>query len=560
MTVLANLAANKKNRTAIEQEGGIPILSTIMVDGSEAAKKESARALGNLAITPKNQNIIAENGAIQVLIAQLSNPVIQLNAAGALHYLMNNNPQIQSMFVKENGITHLLTMLRNGNNATKARAAAVLHVAVNSNPLHQGAAAASIPTLVEQITNEDDTVKINAMKALAALTHMHDFNRATIGNTTAIPLVVQCLKDNKTAREAATIALGCFAGTANNNAIISAGALPLCIQAAMDGTTTEKTSAVNTLDLILRTKLDPASRQLPFTPSSKCLEKQYMDLLVSKPELVDNLMETSAKYEPGAETILSFLACISLLGVKIPPKHIKALTDMINSVMCKGIIATILLHIFYNYPGAETLHQIKDGFNGLAILSVSEDRAMRQIASILTAQLLAHDSAGLVPISANIPALLSLVQVQDEKLSNLGLEAMWSLLELDSTFEAKVMVGWEVGKFAQRVISGSRNENEEIANVSLSLMRILAFEHGNTFAHEGGVQALLETIMERPSLCSVAVQALWAMLTGDGHEGRNYFVKEGGIDLLVELIGRDTTNSQVRMYAEQLLYILRSGL
>ena len=94
---LRNLAINNaENQKQIAEAGVIPLLVTLLSDGTSEAKEKAAGALWSLASNTEIQKQIAEAGAIPLLVTLLSvenTPKVKEKAAGTLRSLAINNAE-----------------------------------------------------------------------------------------------------------------------------------------------------------------------------------------------------------------------------------------------------------------------------------------------------------------------------------------------------------------------------------------------------------------------------------------------------------------------------------
>jgi vacuolar protein 8 len=558
-TGMANLAVSGDIRVMIAEMDGLPLVVNLLRHGLPATKSQALRAISNLAINKDNQVAIMKLGVIPEIVELLRDPAICDHAVSALQALVYNEAKAQEIAVAAQAIPLLINMIKSGSATGKARAALAIFFLVQQKT-HQDLAAASIPLLVELITNEDETCKINAIKALGALALENSTNQATLVTKGGIAKTIQCLTKMKSAREGVTKAIGKFTGSPTaDNAIIENSGLKALIT-VMDGTDSEKVEAIEALALLLGS-LFAHNRG---TGPPKHLDPFLNDFIDNMPGYVMPTLTTMLTNPPNLHAQLQAILLLQFLctfGYPLPSNL--PLPDLINAGGSSALHGMRLVeHMFKEQPDLSP-KILEPAISGLIAASNNTDPNTHESQQLAT-QLLVHLLAdpGLVATIApqiDIPRVVEeFARTEQPHALRAAADAIWCLLECNMQWEVAVAQAGGI-RPCVRLLS---SKDDDLLRPALSALRILAFAYADDLARDEGVGLLLGIVMEQNDvqLIALAAQALWVMLVSGSKLAREMLVSEGGVDVLVELIERDSVGTQVKLYAEQSLYLLRSGI
>eukprot|EP00026_Physarum_polycephalum_P000843 Phypoly_transcript_00844.p1 GENE.Phypoly_transcript_00844~~Phypoly_transcript_00844.p1 ORF type:complete len:1256 (+),score=270.15 Phypoly_transcript_00844:137-3904(+) len=554
---IANLAVNGDVRAMIAAMDGLPCMVKLMRQGLPATKNQAIRAITNLAINKDNQVAFVKLGIIPDIVNLLRDAAICDHAASALQALVYNEAKAQEIAMGAGAIQLLMGMITSGSATGKARAALAIFFLVQQDA-HQDLSAASIPLLVDLITNQDETCRINAIKALGALAIGKSNNQATIVATGGIAKAIQCLQQMKSAREGVIKAVGRFSGLpAADNAIIESGGLK-ALAAGMDGTESEKVEATESLALLLgslyqhNTETGPPEKLHPFLD----------DFINNMPGYVLptlTTMITSPNSHPQRVAIL-LLQFLCTYGLSMPNNL--PLSDLINAGGSSALSGMRLVqHMFKEQPDRPPTI-LQPAIPGLILAANNTDPSTHESQQLAT-QLLMHLLAdpGLVATitpKIDIPRVVAeFARAEQPHTVRAAADAIHCMLECNMQWEVAIAQAGGI-RPCVRLLS---SKDDDLLRPALSALRILAFAYAEDLARDGGVTVLLGTVMKQSDmqLVALAAQTLWVMLVSGSKLAREMLVSEGGVDVLAELVERGSVGAQVKLYAEQSLYLLRSG-
>ena len=207
-------------------EGGIPTLVATLVkqarDGDSEAKESSAAALCSLSTQNhfEHTELVFEGGAVgplvQILVSGTSKA--QASAAGALHALGHQKPEIQAAIVEAGAVVPLVKLLKSGGSKAQEAAASAL-ASLDGDVSHQKPVIASgcIPPLVAMLNNSSAAAQAFASQALGnAAAYDAIEGQAAIVKAGAVPRLLQLLGVGK----AQTPAAGAIAKLCERNRTI----------------------------------------------------------------------------------------------------------------------------------------------------------------------------------------------------------------------------------------------------------------------------------------------------------------------------------------------------
>lgn len=568
---LANLVSIPEIRTSIAKANGVAPIVEMLKHQNKATRTCALRAVGNLAIDLDIQKTISELNVFPTIVDMLQDSSLQEHAVSAVQNLVYRNQQSQEAVVKAGGLHLLMGMLKTDSTNLKARAALAIFFLVHQKP-HQDMASTCIPYLVQLISSNDEKCKLNAIKALGSLANKHPQNKNIILTHNVIPTVLNYLKNASSKREDTTAALGYIAGDPEvDKAIVKEGGLNV-LALVMIGTEVEKAAVSETLATLLEPYIDKSS----FTPSA--------DKLNSAPQLKKFILDTNANFLynlqklvmacelPTKCSAIRLLATFSALNIKFTV-DLNPVIEVLNS----GKYMECALRLI-NQSGEIPATQLQAAIPGLNLVLKSADpeSATYKLASKYLMLILTDpETVGDVQKTDAIRLIEQFTTTGDEASKHAGIDALWTLLESDVTNEETVVENGGIGLVIAVLEShltvnskpGSKNSNSEeinddILRAALSTVRILAFSYSDQLAQQGVINHLLAVIREKADrqLHSLVLQALWVVLVSGSKIGREMLVKEGGVDLLVNLVGKGNLNAQGKTYAEQCLFLLRAGM
>lgn len=499
------------------------------------------------------------------IVDMLRDTNFQEHAASALQFLAYKNLKAKETIVKLGGLQLLMGMLKMETDSTKARAALAIFFIVHQKA-HQDMAASCIPLLVQLVSSSDFKCKLSAIKALGSLANSHTQNKNSIVTNKGIHPVINTLKSMSERRDEVVEALGFIAGEPEvNKVIIKEGGLQ-ALQLVMAGSDTDKAAASDTISVLLEPFMDASS----LTPNANKLNssaevKTY--IAQNKATLVPTLKSLllNIKFKAPAVRLLAILAALAVDFTV----DIQQVVEVVNVVNYSDFALRLMDK---SYAIGETpavyLQPAIPGLN-----QIMQDADPKSVSYMLASKYLMHmlsdpETVDLVSDNAGTRKFLEHVAKTGEA-SFSGIDAIWTLLESDTTFEESVVQNGGIGMISsilESLTSNSKSKNTknnkeeegDIMRAVLSTIRILSFSYADELAQNGVIANMVTLMMERGEHILV-LQAFWVILVGS-EIGRKMLVKEGVVDLLVELVGSGKLNSQGKTYAEQCLFLLRSSI
>lgn len=256
---LLNLAVNPVNQVHIAECNGIHVLTKLLANSSDSVKTLVAGTLRNLAANEQNRVGIANAGAIPELVILLHESALpgKIQATSALARLAMD--RWNKSLIANSGAIEVLESMMEASESMQfkieaARAFNNLAVGSHDNKVYLAEAGAIYP-LVQLLHNGTVIGKKTAANALwnIAFDHERYLNgEALTGLEGIIPLVSLLTKYTDQAKEQATEGLEALCvGTARQQAIAEAGAIPILVDMIAHGTDKCKEHAAGLLKNLL---------------------------------------------------------------------------------------------------------------------------------------------------------------------------------------------------------------------------------------------------------------------------------------------------------------------
>lgn len=421
-----------------------------------------------------------------------------------------------------------MEILKTGTTVGKARAALAIFFLVHQKP-HQEMASICIPLLVDLMTNDDETCKLNAIKALGALAVDNKNNKNEIVAKDAVKRIIQHLREMKknTHRIEVSMALGRIAGTLeSDNAIIENGGLNV-LAMVLDGSEPEKAGASEALTQIFGSIMMHSQQTSSIHPKVSEFLKDIPGNMI--PTLITLQTSTIQAAQQSSATLLSQLGH---LGVQI--KMSTTTGDRVAAINGGLLEATQAISQLYSRLLAQdptlTAKQLEPAIPGLlsAARTPNQFDASSQSAARKLLMFLLVDSDMVAKIAPHLDKAATVTEFcfamkEPNHILRMCADAIWCVLEYD--------LGWEdhVADASTEIAGLLEKKDDDLMRAGLSILRIIAFSDPEGVVCEPGVGALVSIIMEQEDtqLKALAAQVLWVIIVSGNQQARDDLVKEG---------------------------------
>lgn len=175
-------------------------------------------------------------------------------AAGGLSELAKN-PALKNKIHLEGAVVPLVTLVKDGTDASKLQAAAALCNLAADNTVNQHSIAreGGIAPLIELVKSGNDVQKEQATAALANIAAYNTENQIAVATASCVPLLVKLAKDGTDGQKqqaARTLGLLAWKHTSNQSVVARAGGIPPLVELVDSGSEASKMNAAMALSYL----------------------------------------------------------------------------------------------------------------------------------------------------------------------------------------------------------------------------------------------------------------------------------------------------------------------
>jgi vacuolar protein 8 len=547
---VTRMTTDTEIRLAVRETVTLPLI-LLLSGGKGRAKEHAAAALRNLATEAGFRQHIAENGAIPLLVRVLieGTAIAQEKAAGALVTLgTSGGPASDKMLqnltldarssrvlATAGALCPLVQMLTEGTEIAQERAAATL-ANFAAEPLNRKLvhAAGAVPVLIVLLRKGGMGVKMQCARALWRLC-ADDAVRGIIAAAGAISPLVQLVREgDESAQEQATGALHSLGAERDHRDTMAvAGAAISLVQVLKVGTEGAKEQAAGTLSLLA---IDPEALRaiagvgavpplVELLASEGALIRQYSTVALARLAAdLDNRASIAAEAVPSLVLLLSEDSQTTVLHAMEALYHLSSTASCRVAIGAAGAMSTL----------AQAL------ITGTSQLQRMTASAVRRLAE-------EHDNRQLFASAGGVEALVQMLSAAEaEDLSKECASGALSALTVDADVANLAAEAGAVVPVVQLLRTGS-DDAKEYATTALG--NLAAEARSRKQMVSAGAVALLVGLVgsDRDSLKEAAVLTLWAVAVAP--ENRRFVVAAGAIPVLAQVHNDGTAVAKERAAA-----------
>jgi vacuolar protein 8 len=548
---VTRMTSDTEIRLAARETVTLPLI-LLLSGGKVRAKEHAAAALRNLATEAEFRQHITENGAIPLLVRMLveGTAMAQEKAAGALVTLgTSGGPASDKMLqnltldarssrvlATAGALCPLVQMLTEGTEIAQERAAATL-ANFAAEPLNRKLvhAAGAVPVLIVLLRKGGMGVKMQCARALWRLC-ADDAVRGIIAAAGAMSPLVQLVREgDESAQEQAAGALHSLAAERDHRDTMAvAGAAISLVRVLKVGTEGAKEQAAGTLSLLA---IDPEVQRaiagvgavpplVELLASEGALIRQYSAVALARlaADLDNRASIAAAEAVPSLVPLLSEESSTTVLYATEALYHLSSIASCRTAIGAAGAMPTLAYALI----------------TGTSQLQRMTAPAVRRLAE-------EHDNRQLFASADGVQALVQMLSAAEaEDLSKECASGALSALTVDADVANLAAEAGAVVPVVQLLRTGS-DDAKEYATTALGNLAAEARSR-KQMVSAGAVAPLVGLVGSgRDSLKEAAVLTLWAVAVAP--ENRRFVVAAGAIPALALVLNEGTAVAKERAAA-----------